>query len=199
MDPVLQGLIDRQAIVEVIHAYCRGVDTIDEALLATVFTDDCVVDYGPGLGGATHGSAAVVARLAAGLPRFAATAHRVSNISIEFVEDGSATGIAYVDAWHRYPDERPDAVVRGCYHDRFVREDDWSLKRMIKRLVLTQTFAMGSHTADARAEELDPSNTLLHRMPVRRLEGEAIRDSILKVSGRLNPAMFGPASAPIPG
>ncbi len=78
---------------------------------------------------------------------------------------------------------------------RFVREDDWSLKRLIKRLVLTQTFAMGSHTADARAEELDPSDTLLHRMPVRRLEGEVIRDALLAVSGRLNPAVYGP---PVP-
>jgi hypothetical protein len=75
---------------------------------------------------------------------------------------------------------------------QFVQEDDWSLKRLIKRLVLTQTFAMSSRSADARNEELDPSNALLHRMPVRRLEGEVIRDALLAVSGRLNPAVGGP-------
>ena len=75
---------------------------------------------------------------------------------------------------------------------QLVHEDDWSLKRLIKRLVLTQTFAMSSRSADARSEELDPSNALLHRMPVRRLEGEVIRDALLAVSGRLNPAVGGP-------
>ena len=75
---------------------------------------------------------------------------------------------------------------------QFVHEDDWSLKRLIKRLVLTQTFAMSSRSVDARSEELDPSNALLHRMPVRRLEGEVIRDALLAVSGRLNPTIGGP-------
>jgi hypothetical protein len=75
---------------------------------------------------------------------------------------------------------------------QFVHEDNWALKRLIKRLVLTQTFAMSSRSTDARGEELDPSNALLHRMPVRRLEGEVIRDALLAVSGRLNPAVGGP-------
>ncbi|HRI16357.1 MAG TPA: PSD1 and planctomycete cytochrome C domain-containing protein [Verrucomicrobiota bacterium] len=75
---------------------------------------------------------------------------------------------------------------------QFVHEDGWSLKRLIKRVVLTDTFAMSSHLADARTEELDPTNALLHRRSVRRLEGEAIRDSLLAVSGRLNPTLYGP-------
>ena len=75
---------------------------------------------------------------------------------------------------------------------QFVHEDKWSLKRFIKRLVLTRTFAMSSRVADARSEELDPSNALLHRMPVRRLEGEVIRDALLTVSGRLNRTVGGP-------
>ncbi len=75
---------------------------------------------------------------------------------------------------------------------QFTQEDHWSLKRLIKRLVLTQTFAMSSRAAETRTEELDPSNALLHRMLVRRLEGEAIRDALLEVSGRLNPMVGGP-------
>ncbi len=78
---------------------------------------------------------------------------------------------------------------------QFVHADDWSLKRLIKRLVLTQTFAMSSRAAEVKAQELDPSNALLHRMPVRRLEGEVIRDALLAVSGRLNPAVYG---SPVP-
>jgi hypothetical protein len=54
---------------------------------------------------------------------------------------------------------------------------------------------MSSSPADALAEEKDPQNLLIHRMPVRRLECEAIRDAILAVSGQLDPKMFGP---PVP-
>ncbi len=75
---------------------------------------------------------------------------------------------------------------------QFMHEDDWSVKRLIKRLVLTQAFSMSSRAADARTEEADPANALLHRMTVRRLEGEAIRDALLSVSGRLNPKVGGP-------
>jgi mono/diheme cytochrome c family protein/cytochrome c553 len=73
----------------------------------------------------------------------------------------------------------------------FIHEDGWSLKRLLRRLVLTEAFARSSRGGDVRAEEVDPINRLLHRMPVRRLEGEAIRDALLTVSGRLNPAQFG--------
>ena len=66
---------------------------------------------------------------------------------------------------------------------------------MIRRLVLSRTYAQSSHEGDGRATELDPSNILLHRMPVQRLEGEAIRDAVLIVSGRFNPKACGP---PVP-
>ena len=40
-------------------------------------------------------------------------------------------------------------------------------------------------------ERLDPTNTFLHRMNVRRLEAEVIRDALLAASGRLVPSMYG--------
>jgi hypothetical protein len=79
---------------------------------------------------------------------------------------------------------------------RFSGELHWSLKSLIRELVLTRTFAMSSTPADARGEAEDPQNILLHRMNLRRLEGEAIRDSLLAVSGRLDPTLGGP-SVPI--
>jgi hypothetical protein len=54
---------------------------------------------------------------------------------------------------------------------------------------------MSHRDTDSRAQEIDPENHLWHRIPVRRLEAEAIRDSLLTVSGRLNPAVGGP---PVP-
>lgn len=75
----------------------------------------------------------------------------------------------------------------------FVRDLNWSVKRLIRELVLTQAYQMSSSPADARAEQLDPENALLHRMNLRRLEGEAIRDAVLTVSGRLDPKVGGPS------
>jgi hypothetical protein len=43
---------------------------------------------------------------------------------------------------------------------------------------------------------VDPDNRLLWRFPYRRLEAEAIRDSMLAVSGQLNPKMYGPSMYP---
>ncbi|MFI4876413.1 MAG: PSD1 and planctomycete cytochrome C domain-containing protein [Blastopirellula sp. JB062] len=74
-------------------------------------------------------------------------------------------------------------------------DDGWSLKRMIRRIVLTQTYAMSSEPGGPE-ETLDPENKLLHRMRIRRLTGEAIRDEVLAVSGRLDLTMYGP-SVPI--
>ena len=78
---------------------------------------------------------------------------------------------------------------------QFTHDDQWSIKRLVRRLVLTDAFARSSRTVNPRAGEIDPSNTLLHRMPVRRLEGEAIRDAALAISGRLDPTVGGPPVA----
>jgi hypothetical protein len=77
--------------------------------------------------------------------------------------------------------------------DEFVR-DGWSIKRLYRRLALSHAYAMGSR-GDRSAETKDPANRLWHRMPVRRLDAEAIRDATLAISGRLDPTMFG---APVP-
>ncbi|WP_231603121.1 PSD1 and planctomycete cytochrome C domain-containing protein [Neorhodopirellula pilleata] len=75
----------------------------------------------------------------------------------------------------------------------FVR-DGQSIKRMIRRIVLSRTYQMSSH-ADAQAIQIDPKNMLWHHRPPKRLEGEIIRDTILALSGRLDPNPFGP---PVP-
>jgi hypothetical protein len=55
---------------------------------------------------------------------------------------------------------------------------------------------MASRPSSAKAAQVDPQNKLLHRMPIRRLEAEAIRDSVLALSGRLDRKMFGPGVLP---
>jgi len=70
--------------------------------------------------------------------------------------------------------------------------DGWSLKRVIRSILLSSTYQMSS-TFDPEANQVDPRNLLLHRARVRRLQGEVIRDAILAVSGRLDRAMYGEA------
>jgi hypothetical protein len=77
---------------------------------------------------------------------------------------------------------------------RFV-EDGWSVKKLIRAIVMTRTFRMASRPV-AASQQHDPLNRLLHRYPARRLEGEAIRDSILAVSGRLDRTLYGPSIQP---
>ena len=138
----ITALLHRQAITDAIHTYCRGVDTIDVDIVAALFTEDCVVDYGPGLGVSTHGRDNIADRLRRGLPRFAATSHQVSNIEITFGDDDtSASSITYLNAWHRYPDGKPDAVLWARYHDRWVIVDGrWLIAERILRVAGQENF-----------------------------------------------------------
>jgi cytochrome c553 len=77
--------------------------------------------------------------------------------------------------------------------DRFVR-DGWSIKKLIRALVLTSAYRMSSKQGGP-GDAADPENQLLHRANLRRLEGEAIRDAMLAVSGRLSERMYGPSVA----
>ena len=73
---------------------------------------------------------------------------------------------------------------------RFVAEG-WSVKQLVRGIVTSATWRMSSNR-DSAAVEQDPRNLLFHHFPLRRLEGEAIRDKILAVSGRLDPTIGGP-------
>jgi hypothetical protein len=75
-------------------------------------------------------------------------------------------------------------------------DNDWSLKSLIRDMVTSKTYRMSSARTDSDAELKDPSNALLHRMRVKRLESEVIRDSILAASGSLDKTMYG-KSVPI--
>ncbi len=79
-----------------------------------------------------------------------------------------------------------------------VRGPAWSIKRMQKLIVTSAAYKQISPyqpAAHAKAKQLDPENRLLWRQRLRRLEGEALRDAVLAVSGTLNPQPFGP---PVP-
>jgi hypothetical protein len=72
---------------------------------------------------------------------------------------------------------------------------NWSLKHLIKSIVLSRTYGQSSRSNDDLSPEIittrDPANRLLHRMPIRRLQAEAIRDAMLVASGRLDTTLYG--------
>ncbi len=80
---------------------------------------------------------------------------------------------------------------------RFMQEG-WSTKQLVRRLVLSQTFRQ-SGQVHPRAAERDPANRLRHHYPTRRLEAEAVRDSLLAVAGSLDRKLYGrPINPPRP-
>ena len=72
---------------------------------------------------------------------------------------------------------------------------DWSVKELQRRIVLSSTYRMHSQ-ASSQAQQRDPGNELLSHFPVRRLEAEAIRDSVLAISGSLDFSVGGPSIPP---
>ena len=77
-------------------------------------------------------------------------------------------------------------------------ENDWSVKRQsgdCPFLHLSSVEQGNPANSSAQIDELDPDNTGLYRMPIRRITSEAIRDSLLAHSGRLDRKMFGPSVA----
>jgi len=73
-------------------------------------------------------------------------------------------------------------------------EEGWSIKRLIKYIVMTEAFRRSSTPAEEVSRK-DPSNLYLSYFPIKRLEAEAIRDGFLAVSGQLDDRLYGP---PVP-
>ncbi len=63
-------------------------------------------------------------------------------------------------------------------------DQDWSVKRLIRQIVLSRAYQLAS-SHDAKNFEADPDNTLVWRVSKKRLEAEAIRDAVLCASGKL--------------
>jgi hypothetical protein len=74
---------------------------------------------------------------------------------------------------------------------RFVQHG-WSLKWLNREIVMSSTYRQSSRPREDGAK-VDIANTLLWRMNPRRLDIEAYRDTLLRVSGRLDTRMYGPS------
>ena len=83
-----------------------------------------------------------------------------------------------------YSGQAPDHPGLLDWLARSFLEDGWSTKKLVRRLVLSRAYRLAS-VDDPRGVERDPELRTLWRFPERRLEAEAIRDSMLAAAGVL--------------
>ena len=74
------------------------------------------------------------------------------------------------------------------------QEDGWSIKRLIRKMVLSRTYRMSSNYSEAHYA-VDPGNEMLWRMRQKRLDAESLRDSMLAIGGELE--LSRPVGSPV--
>jgi ketosteroid isomerase-like protein len=119
INPDFEQIVDRQAIADVLVEYCFALDRMDLKRLAALFTDDCIVEYGPEPALRSQGAAALQESLQR-MWRWQRSSHHLSNVLVEFTGPDTARAGSYVFAWHERADGTT-ATIFGQYKDRFVR------------------------------------------------------------------------------
>jgi|KBSSwiStaDraftv2_1062776.scaffolds.fasta_scaffold83383_3 hypothetical protein len=124
---VLQQLVDRSAITDLLTHYCWLCDSQRlDRIAEEIFTQDAVAEYGFG---PMVGSQAIDRFFRNAAAAMDGTVHVLSNVVVT-VEGDQATARSYVTASERFGDrtglkeeEGADFVVLGCYRDTLVRTD----------------------------------------------------------------------------
>ncbi|MEN4398473.1 nuclear transport factor 2 family protein [Mycolicibacterium senegalense] len=118
---------DREDITEVLVRYATGIDRRDWPLFRTVFTDDCVLDYGEI--GTWNGVDAVTEFMDQSHAMAGYTMHRLSNHAIA-VDGDSATARTYIDGLIMAQDNNSGVNAIGFYDDELVRTPaGWRIAR----------------------------------------------------------------------
>ncbi|MDV7355322.1 nuclear transport factor 2 family protein [Rhodococcus oxybenzonivorans] len=123
MNEELKNLLDKQAITEVIHRYCRGVDRCDVELLESVYHPDSYDDHGYWKGNGREFAAFVAGRLT---EANSATTHSVTNTLIDILDHETAHAESQVMVTLiRRGDGPPIVDLMGArYLDVFTRRHD---------------------------------------------------------------------------
>jgi hypothetical protein len=119
LEQAVRRLLDKDEIVDLVHRYSYYVDNKLHDEVASLFTEDCVVDYGPGFGPPTRGRKAF--RGLFGIGRgFVNTSHHNANVLIGFDGEDRARVRASCYAWHETA-EGATPRIWGAYYDVVVR------------------------------------------------------------------------------
>jgi hypothetical protein len=125
-EPELRILLDKQAIQEVLHRYCRGVDRCDVETVRSVYHDDSVDDHGYWKGAGQDFAPFVVNRL---MEANSATTHSVTNALIEVQGDEAwSESQVMVHLIRRDTDPVETDVMGARYIDKLLRRDgEWKI------------------------------------------------------------------------
>ncbi|MBT9476174.1 nuclear transport factor 2 family protein [Polaromonas sp.] len=123
----LEQLIDRQLIGDLLARYCQRLDEYDIEAIGAVFSDDAVMDQGPGRGGPVVGRQTILDGMKIRQALFRRTHHQLGQCVVDLHGD-TASALTYVIAWHQtWAGEVQTARLR--YLDQLVRgaTGDWRI------------------------------------------------------------------------
>jgi 3-phenylpropionate/cinnamic acid dioxygenase small subunit len=139
-------LIAKDEIIDLVHRYSYCVDHRLYDEVVELFTEDCVVDYGPGY--RTVRSRADLRRMF-GHPQggFAATSHHNANVLVTFEDLDHASVRTSVYAWHPRSDGSTPRLW-GYYHDTVTRlPEGWRIAERQLRTLGTDDWDAVMHSA----------------------------------------------------
>jgi hypothetical protein len=141
MDPKIQALLDKQAITEVQARYCRTLDWLDEAGLASVFWPDADIDYGFFVGSGEDFIPFVMQVEKSCERRW----HNLTNLSIKLDgNDAEVECYGIAQSTSSRNGIKTDQMFGGRYLDAFEkRDDEWRISKRKFILDWTQSFDHG--------------------------------------------------------
>jgi hypothetical protein len=145
--------MDKDEIVDLVHRYSYCVDHQLGEAVVDLFTEDCVVDYGPAIAPVLRGRQALRAMFGVAAEPTAAppdavatvlaTSHHNANVLITFEGDDRASVLTSLYAWHRAA-EGADPRLWGYYHDVAVRTPEgWRLSSRQLRIAGNENWDAG--------------------------------------------------------
>lgn len=203
-DPDLGSLIKRYRAIEATLDLPRSVNSMDERGVAPI-------DYKLNVRGDVHSEGDAIARdFLEVMATQAKVRHAKGSGRLELAEylgsrDNPQTARVYVNRLWQWvfgkgivdtPNDFGKLGARPSHPELLdwlalqFMEEGWSTKRLIRRLVLSETFRQSGEVS-LRGSEVDPTNRYLHYYPTRRLEAESIRDNLLAVAGRIDKSLYG--------
>jgi len=161
----LDALLDKQAILELVHTYCRAADRHDHELMRTLYHEDAMDDHGSFFKGLAMDFIDKLTEIQAPMKILH---HNVTAVNI-ILDGNHAEGEIYVLAFHQVagPNGSSDLLIGGRYFDRYEKRNghwkflhravvaDWANLHDPSIVNLTNPMIEGSHIG--RPGRADPS------------------------------------------
>jgi len=147
VEAAVRQLIDKDQIIDLVHRYSYCVDHRLYDEVVELFTEDCVVDYGPGIAMLVRSRSRLRQMFGHPSGGFAATSHHNANVLVTFEDLDHASVRSSVYAWHQRTDGGTPRLW-GYYHDSVVRlPEGWRIARRQLRTLGVEDWNMEMHSA----------------------------------------------------